>query len=172
MFIGPPAQMWRRAPSLGSTSSGSSSLLSTHKSYKSPCVGDQDRDLGSEPASDSSVSSRSLLSRHLFATSNRVIALELERTVAALQEQLQGAQAFSDDRLDNLEVQWQAIDQELLFQRGRVESEAASQAARIARLEDRVTEIQTLLVARLESQAIAIARLSRRLQELEMQQAS
>ena len=122
---------------------------------------------GSEGESSSSASSLSLVSRDLYHTKRRLQSLE--QTVAALQEQTEGAQVFQDERLDNLEVQRAGTDRDLLVIRGRVESEAAAQAARVARLEDRVTEIQQLLLARLESQSISLARLSRRLQELEIQ---
>ena len=120
---------------------------------------------GSGGESSSSASSLSLVSRDLCHTKRRVQSLE--QIVAALQEQVQGAQSFTEDRLENLEAQRRGADRDLLVIRGRVESEAATQAARIARLEGRVTEIQQLLLARLESQGIAIAR---RLQELEVQQ--
>ena len=85
-------------------------------------------------------------------------------------KEVQGDQSFTAERLDNLEEQRRGIDRDLIVVRGRVESEAATQAARIARLEDHVAEIQHSLLARVESQSIAIARLSRRLQELEVQQ--
>ena len=123
---------------------------------------------GSGEESSSSASSLSLVSRDVYHTKLRVQSLE--RTVAALQEQVQGDQSFTAERLDNLEEQRRSIDRDLIVVRGRVESEAATQAARIARLEDQVAEIQHSLLARLESQSIAIARLSRRLQELEVQQ--
>ena len=123
---------------------------------------------GSGEESSSSASSLSLVSRDVYHTKLHVQSLE--RTVAALQEQVQGDQSFTAERLDNLEEQRRGIDRDLIVVRGRVESEAATQAARIARLEDQVAEIQHSLLARLESQGIAIARLSRRLQELEVQQ--
>ena len=122
---------------------------------------------GSDGESSSSAFSLSLVSRDLRHTKRRLQSLE--QTVAALQEQTQSAQAFQEDHLDNLEAQRRGTDQDLLLIRGRLESEAATQAARVARLEDRVTVIRQLLLARPESQGISIARLSRRLQELEVQ---
>ena len=123
---------------------------------------------GSGAESSSSASSLSLVSRDVYHTKRRVQCLE--QTVAAIQEQVQGDQSFTADRLDNLEEQRRGTDRELLVIRGRVESEAATQAARVARLEDQVAELQQTLFARLQAQGIAIARLSRRLQELEIQQ--
>ena len=66
-----------------------------------PIVAGARKWMGSEPASEpeSSVSSESLISRHLFATSNRV---------AAIQEEL----AFCQERVQNLEVQLRSLERD------------------------------------------------------------
>ena len=101
--------------------------------------------------SDSSPSSGSLVSRHVF---------RIQREVTALQE----STGFADERLANLETisQTQSRDLDNLEQ---LPALVQSLLARIARLEDN----QVQQAARLETQGIAIARLSRRIQELEAQ---
>ena len=101
--------------------------------------------------SDSSPSSGSLVSRHVF---------RIQREVTALQE----STGFADERIANLESISKGHSGEL-DKLERLPALVQSLLACISRLED--TQVQQ--AARLETQAIAIARLSRRIQELESQ---
>ena len=108
---------------------------------------------GAESAqcSDSSPSSGSLVSRHVFS---------LQRQVAALQE----STVFADDRITNLETISTSHSRDL-DKLEQLPALVPSLLDRVAHLED----IQVRQAAKLETQGIAIARLSRRIQELETQ---
>ena len=105
----------------------------------------------SVPGSESSPSSGSLVSRHVF---------RIQREVTALQE----STGFADERIANLESISRGHSGEL-DKLEQLPALVQSLLACISRLED--TQVQQ--AARLETQAIAIARLSRRIQELESQ---
>ena len=106
----------------------------------------------SDQSADSSFSSGSLVSRHVF---------HLQRQVTALQD----TQAFTADRCDNLESISASHSREL--------DNLQSLPDLVQRLLQRVAVLEDLnqrQAAQLEVQSIAIARLSRRLQEVEGQQ--
>ena len=136
--------------------------------------------MGSEPASEpeSSVSSESLLSRHLFATSNRVTAIQqelagLQATLAECRDQL----AFCQERVQNLEVQRRSLEQdraELIDRVGSLEGSNALLLQRVRRAEENLRSSETareqlalLFAARFEHQQVSVARLARRLQDVE-----
>ena len=120
----------------------------------------------------SSVSSQSLISRHLFATSNRVT--RLEGHIANLQEELRRQDlAFLQDRVDNLEAQRNSVDQDICQLRVLIEL----LSARVGQSEEQLRVAEALynqLNLASEQQAalaslfsIALARLSRRLDNIE-----
>ena len=99
--------------------------------------------------SNSSASSQSLLSRHLFSVQNQVRALQGE--VAGLR----GSSDFQSDRLDNFEHIAKSLDQSV-----RNLSNSVRQLERN----------QALNSAGLQAQAVALARVARRLSTLERSQ--
>ena len=117
-------------------------------------MGDQDGDPASaaESEASSSLSSQSLLSRHLFATSDRVTVLEGH--ISNLQEELRRQDlAFLQDRVDNLEAQRNSVDQDicqaLYSQLNRASEQQAALASlfsiALARLSRRVDNIERVL---------------------------
>ena len=120
----------------------------------------------------SSVSSQSLISRHLFATSNRVTRLEGQ--ITNLQEELRRQDlAFLQDRVDNLEAQRNSVDQDICQLRVLIEL----LSARVGQSKEQLRVAEALynqLNLASEQQAalaslfsIALARLSRRLDNIE-----
>ena len=110
-------------------------------------------DSGADSArpSDSSPSSGSLVSRHVYRT---------QREVTALQE----SRAFTEDRIANLETISASQNSDL--------ERLQPLPSLLQRLLDRVAhleEVERQQVATLEVQRICIAGLSRRVQELEVQ---
>ena len=145
-----------------------------------PIVAGAKKWMGSEPASEpeSSVSSESLISRHLFATSNRVAAIQqelsgLQATLAQCQEDLH----FCQDRVQNLEVQlrsWERDQAELTARVGSLQESYALLLQRVRRAEEHIRssasardQLALLFAARFEHQQLSIARLARRLQDVE-----
>ena len=137
-------------------------------------MGDQDGDPASaaESEASSSLSSQSLLSRHLFATSNMVTVLEGH--ISNLQEELRRQDlAFLQDRVDNLEAQRNSIDQDICQLRVLIEL----LSARVGQSEEQLRVAEALysqLNRASEQQAalaslfsIALARLSRRVDNIE-----
>ena len=96
--------------------------------------------------SDSSASSQSLLSRHLFSVQNQVRSLQVE--VSSLRD----SSAFACDRLDNLEHIVKSLDQSLQDLEVSVQQ---------------LQRLQALNSAGLQAQAVALSRLARRLSALE-----
>ena len=136
--------------------------------------------MGSEPASEpeSSVSSESLISRHLFATSNRVAAIQQEFSgLQATLAQCQGDLHFCQDRVQNLEVQlrsWERDQAELTARVGSLQESYALLLQRVHRAEEHIRssasardQLALLYAARFEHQQLSIARLARRLQDVE-----
>ena len=124
-------------------------------------MGDQDRDCGSEPASpDSSASSQSLLSRHLFATANRVTALE---------QQIRGLVStveFQEDKISNLEHQRSSLERTIRHLQTQQEGLAQQVLALETELQAtrRAVEYRS---AEAVTHEISVTRVGRRVAELE-----
>ena len=136
-------------------------------------MSDQDQGLASEQGSESSsVSSQSLISRHLFAASNRVTVLEGQ--ISDLQAQLRAQDiAFLQERIENLEFQRNSVDQDICQLRVLVEL----LATRVGQTEEQLRVAEALYqqlssaseqhTAQTSLISIALARVSRRIDHIE-----
>ena len=118
--------------------------------------------MGSAPPSDSesSASSQSLLSRHLFATSNKVTALETQV------RNLSDTVAFQEDKINNLEHQHRSL--ELSVRQLQASHDGLSQ--QVLALEAELQAARNVLTfrgAEAVTQGVAIARVSRRVEAVE-----
>ena len=135
-------------------------------------MGDEGSEPGQRAASDSSSpSSGSLVSRHVYAIQRELT--QLQAKVCDLQDQV----SFHQDRVENLETQLRALEQDhsdLTDRLGSLEGSNAILLQRVRRGEEglRASErardqIAAIFAARYEHQQISIANLSRRLQDVE-----